>query len=103
MAITEPVRRQRHDTTPVIAVVLILVVTLAAVLMWQNSRAQDRLTTLRSGQTTGQAQRTDQQQVTCALWTILRSDKTNKIPVDVRTAADRICSNVPTPAPSESP
>ncbi|QBJ94518.1 hypothetical protein D0Z67_29565 (plasmid) [Streptomyces seoulensis] len=102
MAISGTPHRVRHDTTPVIAAVLSLVMVLAAVLMWQNSRAQDRLTTLRSGQTAGLAQRTDQQQLTCALWAILRNDRAADITAQMRQAADRICSEVPTPTPSAS-
>lgn len=102
MAAPVPFRRPRHDTTPVIAVVLVVVLVLAALLTWQQSQAQARLSTLRSGQTTGLAQRTDQQQLTCALWAVLRDDQTEKIPADVRTAADRICATVPTPTPSSS-
>ena len=103
MAAPTMLRRPKHDTTPVIAVVVVVVLILAAVLTWQNSRAQDRLATLRAGQTTGLAQRTDQQQLTCALWAVLRKDPKAQIPADVRTAADRICSTVPTPTPSQSP
>lgn len=96
-------RRPRHDSTPVIAVVVVLVLILSGALMWQSSQAQDRLTTLRSGQVTGSAQRTDTQQLTCALWAVLRDDPTRKVPADVRAAADKICAQVPTPTPSESP
>jgi hypothetical protein len=95
-------RRPRHDTTPVIAVVVVVMLCLAGLLVWQNTKAQDRLATLRSGQTTGLAQRTDQQQLTCALWAILRADAAAKVSDAVRTAADKICSTVPTPTPSPS-
>ncbi|MFE9812394.1 hypothetical protein [Streptomyces sp. NPDC005548] len=100
---TPSLRRPRHDTTPAIVSVVAVMIVLAALLVWQNSRAQDRLSTLRSGQTTGLAQRTDQQQLTCALWAILRADNATKVTASVRTAADKICSTVPTPTPSESP
>ncbi|MFJ7297557.1 hypothetical protein [Streptomyces collinus] len=103
MAGTVTARRPRHDTTPLIAVVMVVVLILAGVLLWQSARADERLATLRSGQTTGQVQRTDQQQLTCALWAVLRNDSTQKIPADVRKAADKICATVPTPTPSESP
>lgn len=103
MAAPMSVRRTRHDTTPLIAVVMVVVLILAGVLMWQSAEAEDRLTTLRSGQTTGQAQRTDTQQLTCALWAVLREDTTRQVPAAVRTAADKICASVPTPTPSESP
>lgn len=86
--------------TGIIAVVLATVVVLAGVLVWMQSSAQDRLTTLRSGQTTGQAQRTDQQQLTCALWAILRDDNARQLSAAMRRAADKICSDVPTPTPS---
>ncbi|MET8585726.1 hypothetical protein ABZX39_33385 [Streptomyces collinus] len=103
MAAPSYLRRPRHDTTPVITVVVVIVLVLAGVLTWQNSRAQDRLTTLRSGQATGLQQRTDQQQLTCALWAVLRDDPAKKIPAEVRKAADKICATVPTPTPSNSP
>lgn len=96
-------QRPQHNSTPLIAVVVVLVLILAGILIWQSARAQDRLVTLRSGQSTGLAQRTDQQQLTCALWAVIRSDTTAKIPDELRTAADRICATVPTPAPSQSP
>lgn len=98
-----PARRPRHDSTPVITAVSVIVLILAALLVWQSTQAQDRLSTLRSGQVNGSAQRTDTQQLTCALWAVLRDDPTRKIPADVRTAADRICAQVPTPTPSDSP
>lgn len=103
MAAPFTVRRPRHDTTPVIAVVVVIVLLLATLLTWQSARAQDRLSTLRSGQTTGQAQRTDQQQLTCALWAALRKDTSHTVPTNVRAAADKICATVPTPTPSSSP
>lgn len=95
-----PIRRPRHDTTPLIAGVGIVVLFLAALLVWQNGQAQNRLATLRSGQTTGLAQRTDQQQLTCALWAAIRADKATAIPADVRSAADKICATIPTPTPT---
>lgn len=94
-------RRPRNDTT-VIAVVVVVVAVLASLLLWQNSKAQDRLSTLRSGQTTGLAQRTDQQQLTCALWAVLRDDARAQVTAELRTAADKICATVPTPTPSTS-
>lgn len=96
-------RRPPHNTTPIIAVVAAIVVILAAILMWQNASSQERLGTLRSGQTTGLAQRTDQQQLTCALWAVLRNDAETDVPAELRTAADQICATVPTPTPSQSP
>lgn len=102
MAAPVPFRRPRHDTTPVIAVVVVIVLLLAALLTWQQSQAQNRLATLRSGQTTGQAQRTDQQQLTCALWAILRDSRSDKLTPALRQAADKICATVPTPSPSAS-
>lgn len=102
MAAPVIVRRPKHDTTPVITVVVVVVLILAGVLMWQNSRAQDRLTTLRSGQTTGLAQRTDQQQLTCVLWAILRDTRSAELTPAMRKSADKICAGVPTPSPSPS-
>lgn len=102
MAVT-PIRRPRHDSTPVIAVVVALGVILASLLVWQSTQSQERLSTLRNGQVNGTVQRTDTQQLSCALWAVLRSDDTRKIPADLRQAADKICANVPTPAPSETP
>ncbi|MEU7338724.1 hypothetical protein [Streptomyces sp. NPDC007074] len=96
-------RRPRHDTTPVIAVVVVIMFVLAGLLIWQNARAQDRLSTLRSGQATGLTQRTDQQQLTCALWAVMRDNSTAKVSASVRAAADKICSTVPTPTPSATP
>ena len=86
----------------IIAVVLATVTVLAGVLVWMQSTAQDRLTTLRTGQTTGQAQRTDQQQLTCALWVILRDENAKQLSAAMRKAADKICANAPTPGPSSS-
>lgn len=103
MATVPQLRRPRHGNDLVIAVVVVLVLILAALLVWQSSQAQDRLATLRSGQVTGSAQRTDTQQLTCALWAVLREDTTREVPADVRTAADKICATVPTPNPSPTP
>ncbi|MEE4419501.1 hypothetical protein [Streptomyces bugieae] len=86
----------------IIAAVFVTVTVLAGVLIWMQSTAQDRLTTLRSGQTTGQAQRTDQQQLTCALWAILRDDNAKQLSAAMRKAADKICADVPTPTPASS-
>jgi predicted component of type VI protein secretion system len=95
-----PFRRPRHDTTPVIAIVIAVGLILAGLLVYQTVRSQDRYSTLRTAQTTGQAQRTDQQQLTCALWAILRDSTSQKLTASMRQAADRICSTVPTPTPS---
>ncbi|GES27958.1 hypothetical protein AB0G60_02450 [Streptomyces angustmyceticus] len=86
----------------IITVVFVTVTVLAGVLIWMQSNAQTGLTTLRSGQTTGQAQRTDQQQLTCALWAILRDDNAKRLGAAMRRAADKICANAPTPGPSSS-
>jgi hypothetical protein len=101
MAISFP-RKPRHDTTPLIAVIGVAAVLVAALLVWQNSASQDRYSTLRTAQTTGASQRTDQQQLTCALWALLRDEPDRKITASVRAAADKICSTVPTPTPSSS-
>lgn len=99
---TTPVTRRLLGGNAIIAVVLATVTVLAGVLVWMQSSAQDRLTTLRSGQTTGQAQRTDQQQLTCALWAILRDDDATHLSAAMRRAADKICASAPTPNPSAS-
>lgn len=96
-----PVRRPLGGNI-IIAVVLTTVTILAGVLVWMQTSAQDRLTTLRSGQATGQVQRTDQQQLTCALWAILRDDNATELSTAMRKAADKICADVPTPTPSSS-
>lgn len=101
MAAHPLIRRPRHDSTLLIAVVVSVVLVLAGLLVWQSTRAQEQLGTLDSGQTTGLEQRTDQQQLTCALWAVLRDDARARVPADVREAADRICSTVPTPTRSE--
>lgn len=102
MATNTASRRPKHDNTPLIAGVAIAVLVLSALLVWQNSQAQDRLSTLRSGQSTGLAQRTDQTQLTCALWAILRDAESDKVTPAVRSSADEICSTIPTPTPSAS-
>ncbi|MGW8702280.1 hypothetical protein ACWGOK_36065 [Streptomyces eurythermus] len=102
MAAPLNLRRARHDTTPVISLVVAVGVVLASLLVYQSVNSQNRYSTLRTGQTTGLAQRTDQQQLTCALWAILRNDKAAEISTDMRQAADRICADVPTPTPSSS-
>ncbi|MEU0787576.1 hypothetical protein ABZ341_39300 [Streptomyces sp. NPDC006173] len=95
-------RRTRHDTNPVIAVIVTIGVLLAGLLIYQTVGSGDRYSTLRSGQTTGLAQRTDQQQLTCALWVILRDSKSEQLTAAMRKAADKICADVPTPTPSGS-
>jgi hypothetical protein len=99
---TTPVTRRLLGGNAIIVGVLAAVVVLAGTLVWMQSSAQERLTTLRSGQTTGQAQRTDQQQLTCALWAVLREDDATHLSAAMRKAADKICSDVPTPTPSMS-
>ncbi|MFF8784853.1 hypothetical protein [Streptomyces sp. NPDC015125] len=99
---TTPATRRPLGGNVIIVGVLGAVVVLAGVLVWMQSSAQDRLTTLRSGQTTGQAQRTDQQQLTCALWVIIRDENAKQLSAAMRKAADKICSDVPTPTPSTS-
>lgn len=103
MAAHPLIRRPRHDSTPLIAVVVSVVLVLAGLLVWQSTQAQDRLGTIRTGQTSGASQRTDQQQLTCALWAVLRDDARARMSADVREAADRICSTVPTPTQSAKP
>jgi hypothetical protein len=97
---TPYLRKPRLDTTPIIAAVAVVAVAVAALLIWQNTQAQARYSTLRSGQTTGAAQRTDQTQLTCALWILLQGQASSKVTPAMRTAANRICSSVPTPVPS---
>jgi hypothetical protein len=53
-----------------------------------------------SGQATAIGQRTDQTQLTCALWALLHGSNSDKVSASLREAADRICSDVPTPTPS---
>ncbi|WP_432169035.1 hypothetical protein [Streptomyces sp. 1222.5] len=81
--------------------IIAAVVVLGGVLVWLNASQQDRLATVRqsqvSGQKTATGQRTDQTQLTCALWALLRDGKTGTLPGSVRDAADKICADVPTP------
>lgn len=93
-------RKSHHDTTPIITIVGAIALVIGVLLVWQNAQSQERYSTLRSGQTTGLAQRTDQQQLTCVLWAILREDKADKLTPSMRQAADSICADVPTPTPS---
>jgi hypothetical protein len=95
-------RRPRHDTTPIILAISIVTLIVGALLVWQNTASQSRYTTLREGQTTGQTQRTDQQQLTCALWAMLREDPNRTVEASVQKAADNICSTIPTPTPTSS-
>lgn len=85
--------------------IIAAVVALGIVLVWLNAVQQDRLTTVRQTQVTGQktavGQRTDQAQLTCALWALLRDSNARKVSASVREAADRICAEVPTPLPSK--
>ncbi|MEV0441792.1 hypothetical protein AB0I84_35180 [Streptomyces spectabilis] len=87
-----------------LAIVLAGVCILAAVEVWISTSSQDRLATVRESQVSGQergvAQRTDQTQLTCALWAAMRSEpEAKEVPASVRAAADAICTDVPTPAP----
>lgn len=93
-------RRTRYDATPIIVAVIVIAVVVGALLTWQNSQSQQRYSTLRSGQATGQEQRTDQSQLTCVLWAILREQNEGQVTAAMKKAADRICAAVPTPAPS---
>lgn len=87
-----------------ITTVVVVVIALASVQVALTARSQDQVSTVRQGQVTGQAtagaQRTDQAQLTCAIWAALSDEAFRRIPERVRAAADRICSDVPTPAPT---
>lgn len=86
------------------AAVIGAVILLGIVLILLNASQQDRLSTVRqtqvSGQKTATGQRTDQTQLTCALWALLHGGDSEKVGTALREAADRICSDVPTPTPS---
>ncbi|MFE0472452.1 hypothetical protein ACFW2V_12645 [Streptomyces sp. NPDC058947] len=97
------VRKLRYDTTPVIVAALAAMVAVGVLLVWQNSASQERYSTLRSGQATGLEQRTDQTQLTCALWALLLEEREKDVPASLYTAANKICSTVPTPLPSSAP
>ncbi|MFD7793656.1 hypothetical protein [Streptomyces sp. NPDC059759] len=96
-----PARRSNVISSAIVAVVI----AVGLVLVLLNSQQQGRLATVRQTQVSGQkaasGQRTDQTQVTCALWALLRGDKPASLPAGVQQAVDRICSGVPTPAPSD--
>ncbi|MFF2094882.1 hypothetical protein [Streptomyces sp. NPDC058202] len=100
---TTPSPARRSNVISSVVVAAVVVVGLVLVLL--NSQQQDRLSTVRQTQVSGQraasGQRTDQTQVTCALWALLREDKSGRLPASVQLAVDRICSGVPTPAPSD--
>ena len=93
-------RKPRHEATPIILVICAVAALVAGLLIWQNAASQQRYSTLRTAQSAGAEQRTDQQQLTCALWALLRDDKDQHVSASVRTAADKICSTVPTPTPT---
>lgn len=86
------------------ALVVGAVIALAVTLIWINAAQQDRLAVVRqsqvSGQKTATGQRTDQTQLVCALWAILRDSKSTQLNDAVKTSADQICSTIPTPLPS---
>ncbi|MFB7707864.1 hypothetical protein [Streptomyces sp. NPDC056105] len=88
------------------AAVIAAVVILGIILVVLNAAQQDKLATVRQTQVTGQksatGQRTDQTQLTCALWAILHGGDSDKVAASLRKAADRICADVPTPTPSGS-
>ncbi|MEU4168844.1 hypothetical protein AB0F46_18450 [Streptomyces sp. NPDC026665] len=107
MAITSrakpsPTPSRRSNIGLAIVVAAVVAVGLALVLL--NAQQQERLATVRqtqvSGQKTATGQRTDQTQLTCVLWALLREENSRKLTPDVQKAADRICAGVPTPAPS---
>ncbi|MFE9391729.1 hypothetical protein [Streptomyces sp. NPDC006784] len=93
----EAARRPRGSDVTIV-VVVVVVAALAALLVWLSASSQE----LQQGQQSGRAQRTDQQQLTCALWAAMRSDVPGDLSAEVRAAADRICSDVPTPTSSPS-
>ena len=98
--LADPARRGNMTFGVVVAALIVL----GFVLIWINAAQQDRLATVRqtqlSGQKTAVGQRTDQQQLTCALWAILRETKSAQLTDAMRTSADRICAVIPTPLPS---
>jgi hypothetical protein len=69
-----------------------------------NVQQQDRLATVRDGQVTGQktasGQRSDQTQLTCAIWELVRKDA-GSLSSDTVKSANAICSTVPTPVPTK--
>lgn len=95
-------RKPRHEATPIILVICMVAALVAGLLIWQNAASQRRYSTLRTAQSAGAVQRTDQQQLTCALWALLRESPDREVPASLSKAADKICSTVPTPAPSSS-
>ena len=84
-----------------------VLLTVAVLTVWWlvlATSAQDQLEQVTDNQvtgiSTGTSQRTDQQQLTCAIWAALSDEALGRITAEVRRAADAICSDVPTPAAS---
>ncbi|MFD8771472.1 hypothetical protein [Streptomyces sp. NPDC059916] len=102
---TRPAPEERRANLT-FAAVIAAVVILGIILVVLNTAQQDRLATVRQTQVTGQksatGQRTDQTQLTCALWVMLRGDADRKVPGSVRQAADKICATIPTPTPAKT-
>lgn len=94
MAIPAPARH--HSNLPLIVGASAAALIVAVVLVWQSASTQ---TSLQNGRATGTQQRLDQQQVTCALWALLRAQNTAgpHLQADIAAAADRICASAPTP------
>lgn len=103
MAHTVRPRRPEQRGNVALGMVLAAVCLLAALEVWIATSSQDRLRTVRESQVSGQekglSQRTDQAQLTCALWAAMRSEpEARAVSAPVRAAADAICTDVPTPA-----
>lgn len=86
----------RSNATVITAVSLIAAV-IAAVLIYQAASTQN---TLQTNKTSATQQRTDTEQVTCALWAALRAGKTLAVDQAIAAEATRVCATLPTPLPS---
>ncbi|MFJ6841328.1 hypothetical protein ACIQRE_01515 [Streptomyces griseoluteus] len=97
-------RNPERRANVILGAAIAAVVVVGVVLVLLNTVQQQRLATVRQTQVTGQrtaaGQRTDQTQLTCALWALLQGSGSSRVGDDVRQAADRICAGVPTPAAS---
>jgi hypothetical protein len=100
---TPEARKARQDATLIMMIVGAVTVAVAIFLVWQNAQSQTQYSNLKSGQTTGLAQRSDQLQLTCALWALLRDQGDTRLSSSTKLAADRICTTAPTPVPNPAP